>query len=314
MNAHLNSEGSLFTGSIVAIVTPMLASELFEQGDRGAASDCAVDWSAYKALIEWHISQGTSGIVPVGTTGESATLTIEEHLAVIRFTVEQVKQRVPVIAGTGGNATQEVVHLSRQAVLAGADACLVVTPYYNRPTQEGMFRHYAYIAEQIPVPVVLYNVPPRTASDLLPETVARLSQIDNIVGIKEASGDPTRVSQILDSSDSSFFVLSGEDAQTLEMMDRGASGTISVSANIAPKLVAEMCEAHLSGNRERAGELDGLLQPLHKVMFIDPNPSPAKWALFEMGKIQSGIRLPMLPMDAGKRAELFACLESLGLL
>jgi len=314
MNSHPYSRDSHLTGSIVAIVTPMLASELFVQGDMGAATDVAVDWSALKALIEWHIAQGTSGIVPVGTTGESATLTVEEHLEVIRFTVEQVKQRVPVIAGTGGNATQEAVHLSRQAVLAGADACLVVTPYYNRPTQEGMYRHFAFIAEQIPVPIVLYNVPPRTASDLLPETVARLSEIKSIVGIKEASGDPTRVSQILELSNSNFFVLSGEDAQTLDMMDRGACGTISVSANVAPRLVAEMCQAHLAGNRERAGELDNLLQPLHKVLFIDPNPSPAKWALFEMGKIQSGIRLPMLPMDADKRVELVACLKSLGLI
>jgi len=303
----------MLEASIVAIVTPMVANEAFENGDLGAASNCAIDWAALKKLIEWHIAQGTSGIVPVGTTGESATLTVEEHLEVIRFTVKQVKQRVPVIAGTGGNATQEAVHLSHQAVLAGADACLVVTPYYNRPTQEGMYRHYAYIADQISVPIVLYNVPPRTASDLLPETVARLSQIENIVGIKEASGDPTRVSQILELSSNNFFVLSGEDAQTLEMMDRGACGTISVTANVAPGLVAEMCEAHLSKDQGRAVELDLMLQPLHAALFKDPNPSPVKWALFEMGKIQSGIRLPMLPMNADKQPELVACLKSLGL-
>jgi len=292
----------------------MLADESFENGDWDAASKCAVDWPALKELIEWHIAEGTSGIVPVGTTGESATLTVEEHLQVIRFTVQQVKQRIPVIAGTGGNATQEAVYLSRQAVIAGADACLVVTPYYNRPTQEGMYQHFAHIAEQIPAPIVLYNVPPRTASDLLPATISRLSEFDNIVGIKEACGDAARVSEILESCSSNFFVLSGEDAQTLEMMDRGACGTISVSANVAPKLVSEMCEAHLAGNQERAVELDSHLQPLHKVMFIDPNPGPAKWALFEMGKIQSGIRLPMLPMAAEKRPELVTCLNSLGLI
>jgi 4-hydroxy-tetrahydrodipicolinate synthase len=307
-------ESSQIKGSIVAIVTPMIGGKHFDNGDNQAASDCAIDWSAFGALIEWHIEQGTSGIVPVGTTGESATLSVEEHLEVIRFTVMQVKQRVPVIAGTGGNATWEVVHLSKQAVLAGADACLVVTPYYNRPTQEGMYRHFAHIAEHIPVPIVLYNVPPRTASDLLPATVVRLSKIDNIVGIKEASGDPTRVSQILESCDEGFFVLSGEDALTLKMMNLGACGTISVTANVAPNLVAEMCNAYLSGALEQAMELDKRLQPLHKVLFSDPNPGPAKWALFEMGKIQSGIRLPMLPMDIKKRADLIACLGSLGLL
>ncbi len=307
-------ESSRINGSIVAIVTPMLGGERFDSGDNEAANECAIDWSALGGLIEWHIEQGTSGIVPVGTTGESATLSVEEHLEVIRFTVQQVNQRVPVIAGTGSNATWEAVHLSKQAVIAGADACLVVAPYYNRPTQEGMFRHYAHIAAQISVPIVLYNVPPRTASDLLPATVVRLSQIHNVVGIKEASGDPMRVSRILESCNKDFFVLSGEDAQTLEMMNLGACGTISVSANVAPNLIAEMCAAHLGGERERAKELDNRLQPLHKVMFSDPNPGPVKWALFQMGKIQSGIRLPMLPMDTKKRADLVTCMKSLSLL
>ncbi|MBV1904789.1 MAG: 4-hydroxy-tetrahydrodipicolinate synthase [Pseudomonadales bacterium] len=285
------------------------------QGEPSKGStNCGIDWPAFEGLIEWHIEQGTCGIVPVGTTGESATLTVEEHLEVIQFTVDRVNKRIPVIAGTGGNATEEAVHLSKQAVAVGVDACLVVTPYYNRPTQEGLYRHYEHLALTIDSPIVLYNVPPRTAVDLLPETVGRLSKIENIIGIKEACGDPNRVTDILSQSESDFFVLSGEDAQTLQMMGLGACGTISVTANVCPALVAKVCEAQLTGDSARATELDALLQPLHHALFIEPNPTPVKWALYEMGKIQSGIRLPLLPMSSGKQEELRACLKAMALL
>lgn len=302
----------MLSASIVAIVTPMLP--VTAEGADCGSIDCGVDWPALEALIEWHIEQGTSGIVPVGTTGESATLSVEEHLQVIRKTVLCVNGRVPVIAGTGGNATEEAVHLSKQAIAAGVDACLVVTPYYNRPTQEGMFRHYQHLANAVDIPIVLYNVPPRTASDLLPETVARLAKLDNIVGIKEASGDPDRVAQIRSLCDDNFFVLSGEDSQTLQMLELGACGTISVSANVAPALMAQFCEAYLRGDKAAARQLDERLQPLHKALFTEPNPTPVKWALHAMGKIENGIRLPLLPMSTDKRRALIACLESLALI
>jgi len=291
----------MFSGSIVALVTPMTAA-----GE--------VDWDALDRLIEWHVEQGTDGIVPVGTTGESATLTVPEHLEVISRTVRVVAGRVPVIAGTGANATAEAIHLTREAKDRGADASLSVTPYYNRPTQEGLYRHFKAIAEAVDLPIVLYNVPPRTACDMTAETVARLAPISNIVGIKEACGDPQRVGQIRSRVPDDFVVLSGEDSQTLSMLELGAVGCISVTANILPKLMAEFCHAYLSGDIAAAQALDARLQPVHAVLFVEPNPQPVKWALYEMGMVDRGIRLPLLELSEPRRAELLARLQAVGAL
>jgi 4-hydroxy-tetrahydrodipicolinate synthase len=291
----------MLRGSIVALVTPM-------------KDDGAVDFEALEALIEWHIAEGTRGIVPMGTTGESATLDTPEHLVVIRRTIEVVAGRVPVIAGTGSNSTDEAIHQTQEAERLGADACLLVTPYYNRPTQEGMYRHYKAIAEVTHVPLVLYNVPPRTACDLHADTVARLAEIERIVGIKEACGDPSRVSAIRERVPEEFFVLSGEDAQTLRMLELGAVGTISVTANVLPRMMSEFCDAFLNGDMETARELDAKLQPIHQILFVEPSPTPVKWALYEMGRIGRGIRLPLIELSEQHRPELRARLERAGAL
>lgn len=291
----------MLKGSLVALVTPMQVN-----GD--------VDWGALHALIDWHIASGTHGIVPVGTTGESATLTVDEHTKVISETVKRVDGRIPVVAGTGANATAEAIVLTREAKETGADACLVVTPYYNKPTQEGLYRHYCAISEAVDIPIVLYNVPPRTACDMSAETVSRLSEVDQIVGIKEACGDPNRVAEIRSVVADDFFVLSGEDAQTLTMFGLGAVGTISVTANVMPERMATFCDAYLSGNEESASAIDAELQPLHAVLFVETSPIPTKWALFTMGRIEEGIRLPLLPLSDGRRSEMRTCLESLGVL
>ena len=291
----------MLSGSIVALVTPMRAA-----GE--------VDWEALDALLDWHLDSGTHGIVPVGTTGESATLSVTEHLEVVARTVERVAGRLPVVAGTGANATAEAIELTRGAAEAGADACLSVTPYYNRPTQEGLVRHYTAIAEAVDVPIVLYNVPPRTACDMSAETVARVAGIDNIIGIKEACGDSARVSEIRALCPEDFVILSGEDAQTLDMLRRGAVGTISVTANVLPAKMAEFLNAYLAGNEEEAEQLDAQLQPIHEILFVESSPSPTKWALCEMGRIDTGIRLPLLPLSEGPQAELRARLHRAGAL
>ena len=291
----------MLRGSIVALVTPMKA-------------DGAVDFEALESLIEWHVAEGTHGIVPMGTTGESATLDTPEHIVVIRRTIEVVDGRIPVIAGTGSNSTAESIHQTQEAERLGADACLLVTPYYNRPTQEGLFQHYKAIAEVTDIPLVLYNVPPRTACDMKPETVARLAEIETIVGIKEACGDPERVAAIRDLVPDDFIVLSGEDAQTLRMMELGAVGTISVTANVMPRLMSEFCEAFLAGDVERAREIDTLLQPLHRMLFVESSPTPTKWALYEMGRIDRGIRLPLIELSGPHREPLRQLLKELGAL
>ncbi|MEQ8485887.1 MAG: 4-hydroxy-tetrahydrodipicolinate synthase [Pseudomonadales bacterium] len=291
----------MLRGSLVALVTPMKA-------------DGAVDWDALEALIEWHVAEGTHGIVPMGTTGESATLDTPEHLVVIRRTIEVVNGRIPVVAGTGSNSTSECIHQTQEAERLGADACLLVTPYYNRPTQEGLFRHYQAVAEVTNVPLVLYNVPPRTACDLQPDTVGRLARIDGIVGIKEACGDPNRVAAIRERVPDDFFILSGEDAQTLRMMELGAVGTISVTANVLPRMMADFCNAFLEGDVDKARELDALMQPIHQILFVETSPSPTKWALYEMGRIDRGIRLPLLELSERHRDELDARLRRVGAL
>ncbi|HSG89989.1 MAG TPA: 4-hydroxy-tetrahydrodipicolinate synthase [Pseudomonadales bacterium] len=291
----------MFKGSIVALVTPMDAL-----GD--------LDWDALDRLIEWHLECGTHGIVPAGTTGESATLDIQENIRVVERVVRIVDGRIPVIAGTGANNTREALEMTRAAKSAGADASLQVTPYYNKPTQEGLYRHFAAIAEDVDMPHVLYNVPGRTACDLLPATVARLAPIDNIVAIKEASGDLSRVAEIHRLCGADFTVLSGEDGMNLELMRAGAAGAISVTANADPMRMARFCEAFMAGDEALAEEIDARLQPLHAALFVESNPIPVKWALHEMGRIGAGIRLPLTPLSEACRAPLRAVLAQLGLL
>lgn len=270
----------LLQGSMVALVTPMFP-------------DGRVDRDALARLIDFHCEQGTDGIVAIGTTGESATLDFEEHADLLGFFVEKVNGRVPVIAGTGANATSEALHLTQQAKAVGVDACLLVTPYYNKPTQEGLYLHHKMIAEAVDIPQILYNVPGRTAVDMLPETVRRLSAIPNIVGIKEAGGKVERIRDILAVCPEDFAVYSGDDAIAMEAMLAGAKGVISVTANVAPAAMHALCEACLAGDARRAAEINAPLEKLHRDLFVEANPIPVKWALREMGLIQSGIRLPL---------------------
>ncbi|WP_439639099.1 4-hydroxy-tetrahydrodipicolinate synthase [Nevskia sp.] len=275
----------MIKGSIVAIVTPMTPA-----GE--------VDFDALAALVEWHVAEGTDAIVAVGTTGESATLSVDEHIAVVRKVVEVVAKRVPVLAGTGANSTAEAIELTRLAKDAGADAALIVTPYYNKPPQEGLYRHFKAIAEAVAMPIVMYNVPGRTGCDMLPATVARLAQLPNIVGIKEAKGELSRVRELLALGlPKDFALYTGDDATARESMLLGFHGDISVTANVAPKLMHEMCVAAIAGDAATAGMIDSRLTLLHKNLFLDPNPIPAKWALEAMGRIRGGIRLPLVPMN-----------------
>jgi 4-hydroxy-tetrahydrodipicolinate synthase len=291
----------MLSGSLVALITPM-------------HDDGAIDWAALERLVGWHLEQGTHGIVSVGTTGESATLSVDEHIELIRRTVDLVGGRIPVVAGTGANATAEAIHLTQAAESVGVDACLVVTPYYNKPTQEGLYRHYMAIAEATRVPLVLYNVPARTACDMSAETVGRLAVHPRIVGIKEACGKVERVTEIRTVTPAEFIVLSGEDAQTLQMMELGAVGTISVTANVLPKPMAEFCSAFLDGDLERARALDAKLQPIHEILFVESSPQPTKWALYEMGMVGRGIRLPLIELSERHRGELKRRLAAAGAL
>jgi 4-hydroxy-tetrahydrodipicolinate synthase len=274
----------MFQGSIVAIVTPM-------------HDDGSVDDAALARLIEFHIESGTDGIVSMGTTGESATLNHDEHMAVVRKTIALVNGRVPVIAGTGANSTSEALELTAAAKAAKADACLLVTPYYNKPTQEGLVQHFTKIADGVDIPQLLYNVPGRTACDMLPETVARVANHPNIVGIKEASGKLERVTEIIGLCPSDFVVVSGEDPIACDTILAGGKGVISVTANVAPAPMHQMCMAALAGDAARAKALDACLQPLHANLFLESNPIPAKWALCDMGLISAGIRLPLTPLS-----------------
>lgn len=275
----------MFRGSMVALVTPMFA-------------DGSLDHEAMARLVEWHIEQGTQAIVAVGTTGESATLDEQEHCQVIREVVDLANGRIPVIAGTGANSTREAIDLTRCALEGGADACLLVTPYYNKPTQEGLYLHHKAIAEAVPIPQILYNVPGRTACDMLPETVRRLADISNIVGIKEATGSLQRLGEILELCGDGLDLYSGDDATGLEFMLAGGKGVISVTANVAPQAMQQMCQAALSGDRKSAEAINNRLMPLHRDLFVEANPIPVKWALVEMGMIQEGIRLPLTPLSA----------------
>ena len=291
----------MLKGSLVALVTPMR-----DNGD--------IDWVALDRLIDWHLESGTHGIVPVGTTGESATLSVQEHTRVIQATVKRVDGRVPVVAGTGANATWEAIELTKHGKDSGADACLVVTPYYNKPTQEGLYRHYCAIAEAVDIPLVLYNVPPRTACDMNADTVARLATNERIIGIKEACGDANRIGEIKKLVPADFIMLSGEDSQTLAMMHLGAVGTISVTANVAPKPMSEFCERFLVGDVESAEKIDLRLRPIHEFLFVETSPIPTKWALSAMGRISSGIRLPLVELSSIHHSTMQDRLIAAGLL
>jgi len=274
----------MLQGSLVAIVTPM-----HEDGE--------LDLSALRSLIDFHVNQGTDGIVIVGTTGESPTVNFEEHCQLISATVEHVAGRIPVIAGTGGNSTSEALELTRHAKQLGADACLLVAPYYNKPTQEGLYQHFRAVAEAVDIPQVLYNVPGRTGCDISNDTALRLAQLPNIVGIKDATGQIERGTDLLLRAPASFSIYSGDDASALALMLLGGKGVVSVTANVAPRLMHDMCTAALAGNIAEARSLNAQLFPLHQKLFVEANPIPVKWALREMGLIGPGIRLPLTSLS-----------------
>ncbi|MGC9238839.1 MAG: 4-hydroxy-tetrahydrodipicolinate synthase [Acidithiobacillus sp.] len=277
----------MFHGSMVALVTPMDSSG-------------SIDFKALRDLVEWHVAEGTHAIVAVGTTGESATLDVREHVEVIRTIVQQSRGRIPVIAGTGANSTAEAIELTKAAMDVQADAALLVSPYYNKPTQEGLYRHYLAVADACHFPMILYNVPGRTAGDILPETVARLAVRPCIVGIKEASGHVDRVAEILarcEEHSATIRVYSGNDGEALAAVALGAHGVISVTANVAPKAMADLMTAALAGDFAEARAINARLVPLHRDLFLESNPIPVKWALQEMGRIPGGIRLPLLPLS-----------------
>ena len=288
----------MFRGSMVAVVTPMTA-------------DGALDFEALARLVEFHIENGTDAMIAVGTTGESATVDFEEHIRVVRRVVELVRSRIPVIAGTGANSTTEALHLTQRAMEVGADACLLVTPYYNKPTQEGLYRHYKLIADSVAIPQILYNVPGRTACDLKPETVERLADIPNVVGIKEAS-TLERIQDLVRRLGDRMDVYSGDDGIAAEAMLAGAKGVISVTANVAPRLMREMAAAALAGDRARTEALNARLAGLHQALFLESNPIPVKWAVHQLGLIPPGIRLPLTPLSESCQPAVRAAMQQAG--
>lgn len=291
----------MIIGSLVALVTPM-------------QDDGQVDWLALTQLVEWHVAAGTHGIVAVGTTGESPTLAVDEHLAVIRTVVEVAAGRLAVIAGTGANSTREAIELTAAAAQIGVDAALLVTPYYNKPTQEGLYQHYKAIAEAVPLPQILYNVPGRTGVDMQNATVARLLGVPNIVGIKDATGNVARGIELIGLLGDQMAVYSGDDATAIELILNGAKGNISVTANVAPELMAQACEAALAGDADRAHALSNQLAELNQVLFIESNPIPVKWALAEMGRIGLGIRLPLTVLSEPAQPRVRAALQASGVI
>ncbi|MBR7798748.1 4-hydroxy-tetrahydrodipicolinate synthase [Undibacterium sp. FT137W] len=288
-------------GSLVAIVTPMHA-------------DGSLDIPTLRKLIDWHIAEGTDGIVIVGTTGESPTVSVEEHCELIRIAVEHTNKRVPIIAGSGGNSTVEAIALTKFAKEAGADASLQVVPYYNRPTQEGMYQHFKKIAESVDIPIILYNVPGRTVADMSNETIVRLAQIPGIIGIKEASGNLGRDLELLRLVPKSFAVYSGDDPTAMALMFCGGKGNISVTANVAPRAMHELCAAAMAGDIATAVEINTRLIPLHAKLFVEPNPVPVKWALSEMGLIPAGIRLPLVSLSSQYHDIVRSALREAGVL
>lgn len=287
----------MLQGSLVAIVTPM-----FDDG--------SLDFDALRALIDFHVDAGTDGIVIVGTTGESPTVDFGEHCELIKTTVQHAAGRIPVIAGTGANSTKEAIELTAQAKAMGADACLLVAPYYNKPTQEGLYQHFAAVAAAVDIPQILYNVPGRTSCDISNDTVLRLAKIKNIVGIKDATGGIERGTDLILRAPKDFIIYSGDDATGMPLMLLGARGVISVTANVAPKLMKEMCEAAMAGNVTRASAINAKLFGLHQKLFVEANPIPVKWVLQQMGLIKSGIRLPMVNLSAQYHDVLRAAMKS----
>ncbi len=291
----------MITGSLVAIVSPM-------------HEDGTLDFDALRRLVEWHIGEGTNAIVVVGTTGESPTVDPQEHIELVRTVVQAVRGRIPVVAGTGGNSTREAIDLTTHARKVGADATLQVVPYYNKPTQEGLYRHFVAVAESVDLPMILYNVPARTVADLGVETTLRLAQVPGIVGLKDATGDLARAGQLLRRLPANFALYSGNDDSALALMLLGGHGVISVTANVAPRLMCQMCDAAAKGELPKARELNARLMPLHTRLFIEPNPIPVKWALQRLGKIAGGIRLPLVPLSAAGRDAVQAALDEAGLM
>ena len=291
----------MIKGSIVAIVTPM-------------HEDGSLDLDSYRALIDWHVSCGTAGIVAVGTTGESPTVDVQEHEQLIEVAVRHAAGRIPVIAGTGGNSTREAIELTRFARQVGAAASLQVVPYYNKPTQEGLYRHFQTVAETVDLPMILYNVPARTVADLSNDTILRLAKVPGIVGLKDATGDMPRAADLMSRLPDGFAVYSGNDDSALALMALGGQGVISVTANVAPAQMAKMCEAALAGDFATARALDRRLLPLHLRLFVEANPIPVKWALAQMGRIAGGIRLPMTPLSAPLHATVRDALKVSGVL
>ena len=290
----------MITGSIVALATPM-----HDNGD--------IDWENLDRLVDFHIKEGTDSIVAVGTTGESATLNTKEHCAVMDRVIKTVAGRIPVIAGTGANSTSEAIELTQEAKHLGADACLLVTPYYNKPTQEGLFLHHQAIAKAVDLGQILYNVPGRTAVDMLPDTIARIAEIDQVIGVKEATGDLDRAKQVIDLVGNKIAVYSGDDETAYKLMLLGGHGNISVTANVLPKKMAELCRLSLAGKVEEAEALNAELMAMHSVLFLESNPIPVKWALHQMGRMTAGIRLPLTPLAAQYRDTLQNALSSFGL-
>lgn len=291
----------MIQGSIVAIVTPM-------------HPDGSIDFPGLRQLIDWHIAEGTDGIVIVGTTGESPTVSVDEHCELIKVAVEHTARRIPVIAGTGGNSTAEAIELTRYAKKIGADASLQVVPYYNRPTQEGMYQHFKKIAEAVDLPVILYNVPGRTVADMHNATILRLAQLPGIIGVKDATGNIGRGTDLLRQVPRSFAVFSGDDVTAMALMLCGARGNISVTANVAPRAMHELCMAAMSGKVAEAVAINNRMLPLHTKLFVEPNPLPVKWALTAMDRIPSGIRLPLVPLATEYHETVRAALREAGVL
>lgn len=288
-------------GSIVALITPM-------------HDDGSVDYDALRRLIDWHIAEGTDCIGVVGTTGESPTVNVEEHCEIIRVAVEQCAGRVPVMAGAGANSTAEAIELSRFAKKVGADCTLQVVPYYNKPTQEGIYLHFKAIAESVDIPQMLYNVPGRSVADMLPETALRLAQLPGVIGIKEATGNLERAAWLIKQAPKGFSIFSGDDPTAVHLMTMGGHGNISVTANVAPRDMAELCKAAMAQDAKRAIELHMKLLPLHKQLFVEPNPIPVKWALAHMGKIGGALRLPLTPLTPASQELVKAALHESGVL
>lgn len=297
----MTQQAQTIQGSIVAIVTPML-------------KDGGVDWKGLEKLVEWHIEQGTNSIVAVGTTGEASTLSMEEHTQVIKEIIRVANKRIPIIAGTGANSTREAIELTKAAKDLGADAALLVTPYYNKPTQEGLYQHYKAVAEAVELPLILYNVPGRTGVDLSNDTAVRLAEIPNIVGIKDATGDVPRGKALIEALNGKMAVYSGDDETAWELMLLGADGNISVTANIVPKAMSEVCAVAIAKDEPQAKTLNNKIANLHNILFCESNPIPVKWALHEMGLIDTGIRLPLTPLAEQYREPLRNALKDAGII